>query len=155
MDYIEITVYDVALRYFYPERIEKISCGKWKAMKQTNDNGYKTITIKKRKIIKVHRVVYYAHNQDWNIENSTTDNSIDHLNGIRNDNCITNLRTATHKQNQQNRVGARGCSFNKHAQKWSAQIGVNGKVINLGYYETEELAHQAYLIAKPNYHTRE
>ena len=30
------------------------------------------------------------------------------------------------------------------AQKWHAQIGVNGKVKHLGYFPTPELAHEAY-----------
>ena len=152
-DYIEITVRDVTLRYYDEERIERRINGDWRAMKQSsNSYGYKVIRIG-RKQSKVHRVVFYAHNPDWDFENSSNDNSIDHINGIKNDNRIENLRVATHQQNAQNQVNARGTSFTKSRQKWRATIKANGKLNHLGYFATEQLAHEAYLIAKPIYHT--
>jgi HNH endonuclease/AP2 domain len=152
-DYIELTINDIAIRYYDEKRIERIMYGNWKAMKQTNSSGYKTFWI--GRIMKVHRIVYFAHNQDWDIKDNSCDNSIDHKNGVRHDNRIENLRTATNQQNGQNQVNARGTSFNKKRKKWSAQIYVNYKKIHLGYYDTEEEAHQAYLIAKPIHHARE
>jgi hypothetical protein len=40
-----------------------------------------------------------------------------------------------------------GCSFNKTRKKWWAQIIINKKSVYLGYFNTEERAHEAYLRA--------
>ena len=42
-----------------------------------------------------------------------------------------------------------GAVFNKPTQKWQSQIRINrtGKIQYLGFYETEELAHEAYKAA--------
>jgi hypothetical protein len=77
---------------------------------------------------------------------------IDHINGIKNDNRICNLRSITHQQNQFNITSAKGYSWNKNLKKWMARITVNGKDIYLGYYNTTEEARNAYLEAKEKYH---
>ena len=100
----------------------------------------------------MHRVVYYAHNQDWNIHDSTRDNSIDHIDNNRQNNQIDNLRVVTNRQNCQNRKNVKGYTWNKERQKWKAKIKINGKDIHLGYYENESEAREAYLKAKSIYH---
>ncbi len=77
---------------------------------------------------------------------------IDHINGIRNDNRICNLRSITNQQNQWNRTTAKGFFWHKIAKKWNASIGVNYKVIHLGSFNTEQEARTAYLQAKEKYH---
>jgi len=54
---------------------------------------------------------------------------IDHINRIRDDNCWTNLRTATRIQNSRNmgksprnKSGTTGVYWSKYHQKWTAQI---------------------------------
>lgn len=79
-------------------------------------------------------------------------NEIDHINGVRNDNRICNLRNVTNQQNSFNTTTARGYTWNKPLNKWRAQITLNKKVIYLGLYTTEQEAHQAYLEAKEKYH---
>lgn len=72
--------------------------------------------------------------------------SIDHINGDRADNRISNLRLATNSQNQANRKAApsRGASWNKSCQKWQAQIKVEGRSIYLGLFATQAEAQDAY-----------
>ena len=79
---------------------------------------------------------------------------IDHINGIRDDNELTNLRVVTRRENSQNRVEHRkgkivGASYIKNRSHlktpWRAAIWLKGKNINLGYFETELKAHKVYM----------
>jgi hypothetical protein len=99
----------------------------------------------------LHRLVYFAHNQHWDIFDTSKDNMIDHENRDKTNNTIKNLRVLTNQQNQWNR-SAKGYYFEKHANKWRAQIMLNGRKIYLGYFTEEEDAHNAYLKAKAKYH---
>jgi len=124
----------------------------WKIMKQWNRNGYKSVNIGKPYF--VHRVIYYIHNQDWNIDDSRRDNSIDHIDGDKHNNSIENLRVVTNSQNSWNtyHTKCKGYSWNKKAKKFKAYIGVNSKLIHLGSFDLAEDAHNAYLDAKNIYH---
>jgi hypothetical protein len=77
---------------------------------------------------------------------------VDHINGIRHDNRLENLRLVTHQQNQHNYTKAKGYHWNKRDCKWQAQIRLNGKNKHLGYFENKEDARNAYLNAKKIYH---
>ncbi len=70
----------------------------------------------------------------------------------RANNNLSNLRMVTNGQNQWNQ-DTKGYSWNKHNQKWQAQIMKDGKKIYLGNFLKEEEARQAYLDAKEIYHT--
>jgi len=76
---------------------------------------------------------------------------IDHIDRNRTNNSISNLRPATNQQNQFN-TDAKGYYWNKRDKKWKAHIGLNGKQIHLGYFDTEQQASQAYQNAKLIYH---
>ncbi|MFE4203875.1 HNH endonuclease [Aneurinibacillus aneurinilyticus] len=74
---------------------------------------------------------------------------IDHINHNTLDNRRSNLRIVTNGQNQQNRSGPqknnkssgiRGVTWCKQRGKWIAQMGLNGKNINLGGYDDLEVA---------------
>jgi hypothetical protein len=74
---------------------------------------------------------------------------VDHINGVRLDNRGWNLRTATHQQNQMNKVdlnphGFRGVTWYRRQQCWRAQIKHLGQKYHLGYFATAEEAHAAY-----------
>lgn len=77
-------------------------------------------------------------------------NQIDHINGVKDDNRIANLRDATIQMNQHNKRGVKG--YQKNCKGWQAKIAINGKAKHLGTYATEEDAHAAYLAAKRIYH---
>lgn len=88
--------------------------------------------------------------------------SIDHINGIRADNRFENLRDASPEINAQNQRRARAGSASgllgahKNTKPtglpWRSRIRVNGRVIELGEFETPEQAHRAYVDAKRTYH---
>lgn len=98
-------------------------------------------------VIRVDKRGYLAHRLAWLYVNGRWPvDQIDHVNGIRFDNRIVNLREATSSQNRQNRkpkvAGLRG--IQKSYKKWRARINVNGKCLWLGSFSTQEAAASAY-----------
>ena len=93
-----------------------------------------------------------AHQLGWYWVNKECVEHLDHINGIRDDNRICNLRSVTHQQNGFNRKTAKGYHWDKRGNKWKSRIKLNGKNIHLGLFEKEEDARQAYLEAKKIYH---
>jgi len=76
---------------------------------------------------------------------------IDHINRIRNDNRISNLRLATRSENNANRPalaksksGIKGVSWDKEKRKWAAFIRKDYKTIALGRFNKIEDAAEAY-----------
>ena len=94
----------------------------------------------------------FAHQFAWYWINKECIESIDHINGIRDDNRICNLRSVTNQENHMNRTKAKGYTFNKVSNKWHSTICINYKKIYLGCFNTEEEARAAYLKAKEKYH---
>ncbi len=95
--------------------------------------------------VKGHHFAYYMIYGHVNFE------ELDHINRIKTDNRISNLRILTNQQNSFN-SNAKGYSWHKPNQKWVSRIVLNGKLIHLGYFNIEEEARQAYLEAKKKYH---
>ena len=90
----------------------------------------------------VHRLIWLM------FKGELPDKDIDHINGIRNDNRIENLRVVTRMQNLWNRRNIKGYIYNPSTKKYQARIRNNYKHIHLGVYDTPEEATQAYLKAK-------
>ena len=113
-------------------------------------NGYETITFKdnENKLYSMpsHRFIMLSYVGNVEIP------EIDHINGIRTDNRIENLRICDRKTNSQNRTNASGFYFNKCVSKYEARIKVDERNLYLGIFETKELAREAYIIAKKDYH---
>ena len=122
----------------------------WNFLEAFNDNGYDRITlINSKKRYRVHRIIYWLYNRKWNIHNPKL--FIDHIDGNTQNNNISNLRNVTSQENCFNRV-VKGYMFDKRCEKYRARITLNGKKIHLGYFDTKEEAHQAYLTAKKIHH---
>lgn len=113
-------------------------------------HGY--IVVRVNKILyPAHRIIWLWKTGDWPPE------QIDHINGIRDDNRWENLRLATSSQNNVNRrstlpntSGYRGVCRSRG--KWVAQIGIDGRHVNLGTFDTPEAAHDAYRAAVLAHH---
>lgn len=62
------------------------------------------------------------------------------------------VQSINRRKKSTNTSGVTGVSYNKHAKKWNANIGVNKKYINLGYYDTKEEAILARKAGEEKYH---
>lgn len=110
--------------------------------------------------IKVNKRIYQAHRLAWLYVHGLWPNGdIDHVDGERANNVISNLRDVSQSVNGQNQrrahsknksSGLLGVSANRG--RWRAQILVAGKNITLGRFDTPELAYSAYLAAKREHH---
>jgi hypothetical protein len=76
---------------------------------------------------------------------------LDHINGEKTDNRISNLREATRSQSQINRgqmrnntSGFKGVNWNASEGKWMARCAAQGKRKHLGYFENLSDAVAAY-----------
>ena len=109
-----------------------------------NGGGYRVICIRSgsaRKDYAAHRLAWlYTHG--W-----LPAGEIDHINGIRDDNRIANLRVCTRAQNMANRglsasntSGFKGVSLFKRTGRFRATV----RTKHLGYFDTASEAHAAY-----------
>lgn len=105
---------------------------------------------------------HYAHRLAWLLAYGVwPTNQIDHINGVRDDNRLANLRDVPRAYNQQNlhraekdnrSTGVLGVKKEHRNDTYYARIGVSGKQRHLGTFPTAEEAHQAYLQAKRRLH---
>jgi hypothetical protein len=79
------------------------------------------------------------------------DETVDHINGQKDDNRFANLRLASWTENRMNSLAA-GVKLYERQQKWKAYIGLNGKQIYLGMFDTRAEALAARKVAKAKYH---
>jgi hypothetical protein len=103
---------------------------------------------------------YYAHRVAWAIHHGREpENQIDHINGIKTDNRLVNLRDVPQHINMQNQrrpqsrntTGWLGVSSAPRGM-FTACIWLDGKPKSLGRYETPEFAHGKYLSVKRALH---
>lgn len=103
--------------------------------------GYLRISVDGKRL-QAHRIAFALHYGRW------PRYEIDHINGVKGDNRILNLREATTSQNQMNksgwRAGLKGAYQHQQSRRWMARIQKNGRVFHLGYFDTEAEAHAAY-----------
>jgi hypothetical protein len=110
-------------------------------------DGYRIITVSKHQY-RAGRLAWFFSYGEWpSIE-------IDHINGVRDDDRIANLRIATRSQNVANtrkkcssRNLLKGVTLTRSGKRYMAQIRIGGKNTRLGTYDSEQEAHEAYLAA--------
>ncbi len=116
-------------------------------------DGYRLLGIDRRMHM-VHRCVWALVHGKW------PNGEIDHINRIKDDNRIENLREATREENAQNgpmrrhnTSGYKGVWKMKAHDLWCAEIGFQGERIKLGYFRTPQEAALMYQEAAAFFHT--
>lgn len=118
-----------------------------------DDEGYRTIRLLKQQ--------YKAHRLAWTmVYGEQPACVIDHINGIKDDNRIANLRPASLSENRRNgkahsdnKSGYKGVHFEPKVKgrPWRAAIRVNGRSMTIGYFANPYEAHLAYCAAAKKY----
>jgi hypothetical protein len=110
-----------------------------KPVNHKTSNGYLKAKVD-GKLIPVHRLVWLLHYGD-------TPELIDHINGIRHDNRIENLRICNDSENARNRAkssnntsGYQNVVWNKSNRNYNVQITVNKRKMHIGVFDDVELA---------------
>ena len=117
----------------------------------TYNNGYRQGSIL-GKIYREHHLVWFKYHNKFPV-------FLDHINGIRDDNRIENLREATDRTNAFNRPkycvnqsGYKGVSWHKASNSWVAQIQTDNKKIHIGCFNSKEEAYKAYDVKAKELH---
>jgi hypothetical protein len=103
---------------------------------------------------------YLAHRLAWLVEyGSWPDGCVDHIDCIKTNNAVRNLRLADQSQNRcnvrrqrVNSTGFKGVHYNKHAKRFRAIAKARGESRFLGYFDRPEDAHAAYCAAIEEMH---
>jgi hypothetical protein len=105
-----------------------------KALAALNRNGYRHGSLGGRSL-QAHRVVFALGHGRW------PSAQVDHINGVRTDNRLVNLREATNKENSRNAAASRrntsgvpGVCKHTNPKFWFARIKVDGREIYLGLF---------------------
>ena len=133
------------LGYKYDPETGDVISGEGHKIKNKNNFGYIRCWVtenKKKYVVRAHRFI-------WWLTHNEIPNQIDHINRVRDDNRLQNLRNVNHQKNQHNRLGK---GYTKKGSGFQAVIRVDRKLIYLGQHKTEGEAQQAYLDAKKIYH---
>jgi hypothetical protein len=141
-------------------KVKSFKCGGERILNNNiGGTGYFQVAFSMRgkcKSFKVHKLIQSAFNMG--------DGHIDHIDGNKLNNLISNLRVVTHRQNMQNLVSHRagqlvGASRRENrkpsfmeyvrgargGERWGSRIFINGKKKHLGIFSTELEAHTAYI----------
>jgi hypothetical protein len=139
----ELFVYDPGSGLLFRKLSHGKPCEPRPMLTRDND-GYIVVKADGRSY-KAHRVAWLLAKGAW------PEKMLDHIDGNRGNNRMSNLREVTRSQNQYNRKvmgyalsGLKGASYNARDRKWQATIRIDGKSKNLGYFDTAEAAHLAY-----------
>ena len=137
-------------RYGISEEGDVYDFEKEKYLKTTLHKGYFLVYLRKggkeyQKLI--HRLIAETY-----IPNPNNILFVDHIDRNKQNNSISNLRWITNQQicmNRTKRKGLtsseyKGVSWNGQTKTWQSRIQINGKIVHLGYFNTEEEAAQKY-----------
>lgn len=113
----------------------------------TDSHGYAQIRLN-GKLYLAHRLAWLLHHGVWPAD------QVDHVNGNRADNRMSNLRLASGSVNQRNAKrrkdntsGVPGVVWHKPSQRWLARLSTDCGVKYLGYFSDKEAAIKTRLTA--------
>ena len=122
------------------------------------NTGYNMVGISYKGVRKTKAVHQLMASAFFNV-NTNKFTVVDHINNIRNDNRLVNLRIVTQRENAGKRVDIKssaskyiGVYKNNYTNKWRARIYISGDKVSIGQYFTEEEASKVYNVALNNMH---
>ena len=108
-------------------------------------NGYYCVVFPRKTTWTVHRLMALAFLEIKNGQD------IDHSDGNKTNNMLSNLRVCSRGQNnanmkksKKNKSGFKGVRWWARDNKWRAEIRCRGKSMHLGYFDTKKRAARAY-----------
>jgi hypothetical protein len=114
-------------------------------LKPGSSKGYLHVNLCKDGQPKMHRI-HILVAREW-VSNPEGKRCVDHIDGDRTNNHHENLRAATHADNMKNKNKRAnttskyyGVCFHKKSNKWNAQIQIEGRRTNLGFFTDEKEA---------------
>jgi len=121
-------------------RISRGTRAKGSEAGRRNTSGHRQIKLDGRNYL-AHRLAWFYVHGVWPADET------DHEDGVKDNNCLLNLREATHSQNQHNqrsarrdsKSGLRGVSLYRDG-RWTAEITIEHKRYYLGRFASKELA---------------
>ena len=120
---------------------------KFLSLMKAKSQLYYTVVFQEKRV-KVHRLVAEAF-----IDNPDNKPLVDHIDGIKTNNRVENLRFATVLENNSNRcinknntTGVKGICLRKDTNKYRVLIQYNKVKINVGQYDTLEEAKKARIL---------
>ncbi len=141
---------EILLRFFYLKEEGKLLHKRTLKETKPSKHGYKICSFGaldgKQIRYKEHRLIFF-------LETGQEPDEIDHIDGNKQNNHISNLRASTSKQNRANTQGRRGSkskykgviwSSKNLIRPWGARITSGSKKYFLGYFEDEKNAAIAY-----------
>ena len=115
------------------------------------NSGYRSVKINQIAYLE-HRIIWLYVTGEWPL------NEVDHKNLNKQDNSWNNLRQSSRKQNSFNgptrkrKYGSlKGAFYHKNYKRWQSAIGIDNKIIYLGWFDSEIDAHDAYCEAALKY----
>jgi len=144
----------IELGYKYNPETGEVTSFTGHILNSKNADGYSYIRLYGSKLPsgKIKSYLLFVHHFAYYWVYGKIVHTIDHINGVKYDARICNLKEVTTQQNCYNRKPSKGCRFVKERNKWKAVIHVNRKSKFIGYFNTYEEAHEAYLREKKKYH---
>jgi len=125
--------------------LRKKPCGATIERKLSKDRDGYVLNFIKGKVYREHRLIWlYVYGEMPN-------GMLDHINRIKTDNRIENLRVVSCSENRQNigklsnnKSGLKGVWFNNKTKNWCASICADKKKYFVGSFHTKEDAYEAY-----------
>jgi|TARA_R110000744_G_scaffold122529_1_gene227509 hypothetical protein len=127
--------------------------GRTKRMFGSIAEGYRKVNVG-GKTYRVHRLIAKAHLPDY-----SEDLQVDHIDGQKANNDISNLRMATNAGNQRAHISKlegcssqyRGVCWDKRSKKWLANCKIDYKARHIGYFDDERdaaIARDTYVFSQ-------